>query len=79
MRKGRTKMRKVFELEDLDCANCAAKMAEGIRKIEGVTYADINFLTQKLTIEAEDGTFDEILKRAAKVCKKIEPDCRIKL
>ena len=78
MRKGRTKMRRVFELEDLDCANCAAKMAEGIRKIEGVSYADINFLTQKLTIEAEDGTFDEILKKAAKVCKKIEPDCRIK-
>ena len=79
MRKGRTKMRKVFELEDLDCANCAAKMAEGIRKIEGVSYADINFLTQKLTIEAEDGEFDGILKKAAKVCKKIEPDCRIKL
>ena len=78
MRKGRTKMRKIFELEDLDCANCAAKMTEGIRKIEGVSYADINFLTQKLTIEAEDGTFDEILKKAAKVCKKIEPDCRIK-
>ena len=78
MRKGRTKMRKIFELEDLDCANCAAKMAEGIRKIEGVSYADINFLTQRLTIEAEDGTFDEILKKAAKVCKKIEPDCRIK-
>ena len=78
MRKGRTKMRKIFELEDLDCANCAAKMAEGIRKIEGVSFADVNFLTQKLTVEAEDGKFDEIMKKAAKVCKKIEPDCRIK-
>lgn len=72
-------MRKTFELEDLDCANCAAKMAEGIRKIEGVSYADVNFLTQKLTIEAQDEGFDEIIKKAAKVCKKIEPDCRIKL
>lgn len=72
-------MRKTFELEDLDCANCAAKMAEGIRKIEGVSYADVNFLTQKLTLEAEDERFDEIIKKAAKVCKKIEPDCRIKL
>lgn len=71
-------MRKTFELEDLDCANCAAKMAEGIRKIEGVSFADVNFLTQKLTVEAEDGNFDEIMKKAAKVCKKIEPDCRIK-
>lgn len=72
------KMRKTFELEDLDCANCAAKMAEGIRKIEGVTYADVNFLSQKLTLEAEDSEFDAIMKKAAKVCKKIEPDCRIK-
>ena len=71
-------MRKTFELEDLDCANWAAKMAEGIRKIEGVSYADVNFLTQKLTIEAEDSEFDLIIKKAAKVCKKIEPDCRIK-
>ena len=72
------KMRKTFELEDLDCANCAAKMTEGIRKIEGVSYADVNFLSQKLTIEAEDSEFDAIMKKAAKVCKKIEPDCRIK-
>lgn len=72
------KMRKIFELEDLDCANCAAKMAESIRKIEGVSYADVNFLSQKLTIEAEDSEFDAIMKKAAKVCKKIEPDCRIK-
>ena len=72
------KMRKTFELEDLDCANCAAKMTEGIRKIEGVSYADVNFLTQKLTLEAEDREFDSILKKAVKVCKKIEPDCRIK-
>ena len=71
-------MRKIFVLEDLDCANCAAKMAEGIRKIEGVSYADINFLTQKLTVEAEDSEFDAIMKKAVKVCKKIEPDCRIK-
>lgn len=70
-------MRKIFELHDLDCANCAAKMAEGIRKIDGVSFADINFLTQKLTIEAEDGEFDAIIKKAAKICKKIEPDCRI--
>lgn len=43
-------MKKVFELEDLDCANCAAKMAEAIRGIEGVTYADVNFLTQKMPL-----------------------------
>ncbi len=72
-------MKKVFELEDLDCANCAAKMADAIRKIDGVKSADVNFLTQKLTIEAEDDAFPAILKKAAKACKAIEPDCRILL
>ncbi len=70
-------MKKTFELEDLDCANCAAKMAEGIRKIEGVTFADVNFLTQKMTVEADDAEFDNIMKKAVKVCRRVEPDCRI--
>ena len=67
------KMRKTFELEDLDCANCAAKMTEGIRKIEGVSYADVNFLSQKLTIEAEDSEFDAIMKRRRRSAKKLSP------
>ena len=70
-------MKKIFELEDLDCANCAAKMAEAIRKIEGVTFADVNFLTQKMTVEADDAEFDSIMKKAVKVCRRVEPDCRI--
>ena len=72
-------MKKVYALEDLDCANCAAKMTEGIRNIEGVKDADVIFLTQKMTIEAEEADFDAIMKKAVKVCKKIEPDCRILL
>lgn len=79
MKKGRIRMKKVFELEDLDCANCAAKMAEGIKKIEGVTYADVSFISQKLTLEADDDKFDEIVKKVVKTCKRIEPDCEIKI
>lgn len=79
MKKGRIKMKKVFELDDLDCANCAAKMAEGIKKIEGVTYADVSFISQKLTLEADDDKFDEIVKKVVKTCKRIEPDCEIKI
>lgn len=72
-------MRKTFMLEDLDCAHCAAKMEEGIRKIDGVKEATISFLAQKLVIEAEDDRFDEILKEAVAICKKVEPDCTIVL
>lgn len=70
-------MKKTFKLEDLDCANCAAKMENGIKKIDGVKNATVSFMTQKLTVEADDDKFDAILKEAVKVCKKVEPDCTI--
>ena len=70
-------MKKVFKLEDLDCANCARKMEDGIKKIDGGTDASVNFLAQKLTLEADDDRFDAILKEVIKTCKKIEPDCTV--
>ena len=70
-------MKKTFELEELDCAHCAAKMETAIGKIDGVISASISFMTQKLTIEAEEKDFPKILKAAQKAIKKIEPDCRI--
>lgn len=67
-------MRKVFKLQDLDCANCAAKMEDAIKKIDGVNSASMNFMTQKLVLDVEDGTLDTVLNEAEKICKKIEPD-----
>lgn len=72
-------MKKVFKLEDLDCANCAAKMERAIKKIDGVVSATVSFMSQKLTLEADDATFDAIMKDVIKTCKKIEPDCVIVL
>ncbi len=71
-------MKKMFQMEDLDCANCAAKMEDAIKKIDGVTSASINFMTQKLTLEADESRFDEIAKEAAKICRKVEPDCTVR-
>ncbi len=70
-------MKKVIKLEDLDCANCAAKMERAIAKIDGVTSATVSFMSQKLTIEADDAKFDSIMQEVVKTCKKVEPDCRI--
>lgn len=70
-------MKKTFLLEELDCAHCAARMEEGIRKLPGVLDVSVNFLTQKLTLEADDAVFEKVLKEAAKICRRIEPDCRI--
>ncbi|MBO4687915.1 MAG: cation transporter [Clostridiales bacterium] len=70
-------MRKSYKLEDLDCANCAAKMEEAISKIPGVTKVSVNFMAQKMILEADDAVFDSVLKEAEKTIAKVEPDCRI--
>lgn len=70
-------MKKVFKMVDLDCANCAAKMEAAIKKLDGVDDAKVSFMTQKLTLIADDSRFDEIVDEAIKVCKKVEPDCQI--
>ena len=70
-------MKKRFKLVDLDCANCAAKMEDAIKKVDGVKDATVSFLTQKLTIDADDARFDDIMKEVVAVCRKVEPDCEI--
>lgn len=70
-------MKKTFNLEELDCANCAAKMEEAVKKLDGVTAASISFMSQKLVLEAADDRFDEVVKQAQKVMRKIEPDVRV--
>ena len=70
-------MKKTFALEDLDCAVCAAKMEDAIKKIDGVLDASVSFMAQKMTVDADDEKFDEIMKKIVKACNKVEPDCRI--
>ncbi len=70
-------MKKTFKLEDLDCANCAAKMEDAIKKLDGVNDASVSFLTQKMTVDIEDEKFDTVMNEVVKKCKKIEPDCVI--
>ena len=72
-------MKKVYRMEDLDCANCAAKMERAIAKLRGVVSVRVNFLTQRLAIEAEEEGFGELMRQVVKVCKKVEPDCKIVL
>ena len=72
-------MKKRFKLVDLDCANCAAKMEDAIKKVDGVKDATVSFVMQKMTVEADDARFDDIMKEIDKVCKRVEPDCEIVL
>jgi copper chaperone CopZ len=70
-------MKKRFQLEDLDCANCAAKMEEAIKKLDGVNDATVSFMAQTLTIDADDANFDKVMKNVKKCISKVEPDCSI--
>ena len=78
-RKDVSTMTKTYKLIDLDCANCAAKMETAIKKLDGVADASVSFMAQKMTIDADDTRFDDIMKQVVKACKKVEPDCEIVL
>ena len=69
-------MKKTYKVE-VDCANCAAKMEDAIKKIDGVNDATMSFMTQKLTVDADDERFDAIMDEIVAVCAKVEPDMRI--
>ena len=70
-------MKKKFKLEELDCANCAAKMENAIRKIPGVIEANISFMAQKLTLEADEERFEEILEEAQRCISRVDDGCVI--
>ena len=66
-------MKKVLKIE-VDCANCANKVEAAIKKIDGVNDVTVNFMTQKMILDADDAKFDEIVKEALKVGKKVDSD-----
>lgn len=70
-------MKRAFKLQDLDCANCAAKMECDINKLDGVNKATISFMTSKLILDADEGCFDDVLNEAQSICTSYEPDCVI--
>lgn len=67
-------MKKTIKLQDLDCANCAAKIETAISKLDGVTECKVNFMGQKMILDAPDDRFDAVLAEVKKTAKKIEPD-----
>lgn len=70
-------MKKTMKLKDLDCANCAAKIENAVKKLEGVTSVKVNFLSQKMELEAPDDKYSSIVAEAKKLIKKIEPEVTV--
>ena len=72
-------MKKDDQINRSDCAHCAAKIENAVKKLDGVDDASVNFMSQKMILEADDEYFDQVLTEAVKIVKKIEPDVTVKL
>ena len=70
-------MKKVYRMQNLDCANCAAKMERSIQKIKGVSDAQVSFMAQRLTLEAEESLLPEILEQVKRCVAKVDPNCKV--
>ncbi len=73
MKEGELTMKKAFKLSDLDCGHCAQEIEEAVAKLEGVNKVRVNFLSERMTLDADDARFDEILGEIRKIIKTIEP------
>ncbi len=72
-------MKKTYNIE-VDCANCANLMEDAAKKTEGVASVTVNFMTQKMIVEFEEGQEPKkVMKNVLKACKKVESDCEIEL
>lgn len=70
-------MKKVIVMKNLDCANCAAKMENNIKRIEGVHNCSINFMLQRMTLDIDDERSEEILTQIRNSVHRVEPDCKL--
>ena len=69
-------MKKVFKIE-VDCAVCASKIQDTVKKVDGVNSVSVNFMTQKMILDIDDARFDDVFAKAVKVAKKVEPDFEV--
>lgn len=72
-------MKKVYKVCDLDCANCAMKMENCIKAIDGVNSASVSFMSQRIVLDVDESKSEQIEKEMVRRCRRVEPDCRIKI
>lgn len=71
-------MKAVLKLEGLCCANCAAKIENEVRRIDGIEDVTLSFMTQKMTISAPDDQIERVVEEATRISKKIEDEVTVK-
>ena len=76
-KRGGNVMKKKYKLDEIDCANCALKLENALREVDSVSSVKVNYMMQKMTLEADDSVFDKVEKEALAVCKRMEPDMEV--
>ena len=71
-------MIKMVRLENLDCANCAAKLERAIAKIDGVENVSVNFMAQRMNLQLNDKGAQRVIEEIKKTFRRVEPDCVLK-
>lgn len=70
-------MKKKYKIE-VDCANCAAKMEDAAKTVEGVVDASVNYMMLNMTVEfAPDADIPGVMREVLKKCRKVESECEI--
>lgn len=78
--KGTGKMKRYIKIEDLCCANCAAKIEKAVSKLEGVNKCTVNFMAEKMLLEYDDSAdFDGLFAKIKEIADRIEPECSLSL
>lgn len=70
-------MKRSLKLTNVDCAVCAAKMERAAAKVDGVRSVSVAFMTRRITVDADESRFDDVICEIERACRRIEPDCRI--
>ena len=70
-------MKKTYRVENLCCANCAAKIERAINKLDAVSQATLNFMTLRLTVESDTENWDSMMQEIQKAFSKVEPKSKV--
>ncbi len=71
-------MKRIYRLENLDCANCAAKMEAELEQTAGVTGASVNFLTTKLILEYDERVLQDVEDTVGRIVHRYESQVIVK-
>jgi Cd2+/Zn2+-exporting ATPase len=78
MKKKTEKNEKEFELEGLNCSNCALKIEDQVKKLDGMEKVELNFATSTLKVAAEDAKLEKIKEELQKISDRIEPGVKVR-